>query len=81
MIAVGVDSHNARHVAAALDELGQVLGDLSIEASEAGYRALAAWAAALGDDVVFGSEGAGSDGRPDSQVPGRGVRARCLDRR
>jgi hypothetical protein len=62
MIAVGVDTHKQRHVAVALDHLGQVLGELSIEASSAGYAHLLAWTTGLGDDVVFGVEGAGSYG-------------------
>ncbi len=32
MIAVGVDTHKHRHMAVALDRLGQLLGELSVEA-------------------------------------------------
>lgn len=62
MIAVGVDSHKDRHVAVAIDDVGLVLGEVDVQACLAGYAALAAWAAELGDDVVFGIEGAGSYG-------------------
>ena len=66
MIAVGIDTHKQRHVAVVLDGLGQLLGELSIEASTMGYRELGAWAQALAQDagqqIVFGIEGAGSWG-------------------
>jgi hypothetical protein len=65
MIAVGVDTHKHRHIAVALDRLGQLLGEISIEACPAGYLELEAWARALekdGQPLVFGIEGAGSWG-------------------
>ena len=64
MIAVGVDTHKERHCAAALDELGQVLGEFAFTASAAGYAALQRWAESHGsrDELVFGIEGAGSWG-------------------
>jgi transposase len=65
MIAVGVDTHKHRHIAVAIDRLGQLLGELSIEASAAGYLELELWAVALagdGQQLVFGIEGAGSWG-------------------
>jgi transposase len=65
MIAVGVDTHKQRHTAVVLDRLGQLLGELSIEACLAGYRELDAWVHGLvrdGQQVVFGIEGAGSWG-------------------
>lgn len=65
MIAVGVDTHKQRHTAVVLDRLGQLLGELSIEARLAGYRELDAWVHCLvrdGQQVVFGIEGAGSWG-------------------
>jgi transposase len=65
MIAVGVDTHKDRHIAVALDRLGQLLGELSIEACAAGYVELVVWARALaenGQQLVFGIEGAGSYG-------------------
>src|SRR6187397_667375 len=65
MVAVGVDTHKDSHFAVALDQLGQLLGQLVIEASAAGYRELERWAAGFstgGSGPVFGIEGAGSYG-------------------
>lgn len=64
MIAVGVDTHKERHRAAALDELGQVLGEFAFPATAAGYGDLQRWAESHGDpdELVFGIEGAGSWG-------------------
>lgn len=65
MIAVGVDTHKQRHIAVALDGLGQLLGELSIEACTTGYRELQTWARSLAREsqrIVFGIEGAGSWG-------------------
>ena len=65
MIAVGVDTHKGSHFAVALDRLGQLLGELVIEAGAAGYRELERWAAGFAADgcrLVFGIEGAGSYG-------------------
>ena len=65
MIAVGVDSHKERHVVVVLDSLGQLLGEISIAASLAGYRELDAWVSTLdgaSGELVFGIEGAGSWG-------------------
>jgi transposase len=64
MIAVGVDTHKASHYAVALDQLGQLLGELSFTASAAGYAKLCDWAMRLvaSQEVVFGVEGIGSWG-------------------
>jgi transposase len=63
MIAVGVDTHKERHHAVALDQLGQLLGELSFDASAAGYVELQRWAERLGEaQLVFGIEGASSWG-------------------
>jgi transposase len=66
MIAVGVDTHKDAHVAVALDDLGQFLGELVIEARIGGYAQLAAWARSLAagseSELVFGIEGTGSWG-------------------
>ena len=51
MIAVGVDTHKHRHVAAALNQLGQLLGEISVAASAAGYRELVSWLAGLGGEM------------------------------
>jgi hypothetical protein len=47
MIAVGIGTHKQRHIAVALDGLGQLLGELSIDANTAGYRELSRWAHSL----------------------------------
>jgi transposase len=66
MIAVGVDTHKDAHVAVALDDLGQLLGELVIEASISGYAQLVAWAQGLAagteSELVFGIEGTGGWG-------------------
>lgn len=63
MIAVGVDTHKEEHdVVAALDALGQLVGETVVAASETGYRELAAWLDRLGEGVLVGIEGAGSYG-------------------
>src|SRR5215217_2006122 len=64
MIAVGVDTHKDRHYAVALDHIGQILAELTIPATAAGYAELQRWAEQLADthELVFGIEGAGSWG-------------------
>jgi hypothetical protein len=64
MIAVGVDTHKQRHYAVALDQVGQLLAELSFVATAAGYAQLQGWAEQFVDagELVFGLEGAGSWG-------------------
>src|SRR6266545_4908969 len=64
MVAVGVDTHKERHYAAALDQLGQLLGERTFAASAAGYAELQRWAenTAAGHELAFGVEGVGSWG-------------------
>jgi transposase len=62
MIAVGVDTHKHWHVAVALDALGELLGEIVIAATGAGYGELVAWLSGLDGEVVVGIEGAGSYG-------------------
>jgi transposase len=62
MIAVGVDTHKHEHVAAALNELGELLGEIAVAASPAGYRELVKWLKGMGEGVLVGIEGAGSYG-------------------
>ena len=62
MIAVGVDSHKDSHVALALNRLGELLGELTINTNPGGYAELTGWARGLGEEVVVGIEGAGSWG-------------------
>ncbi len=67
----GIDTHGEVHVAAALDEVGAVLGTQSFEANPDGYSALLGWLSAFGDVAKVGVEGTGSYGA--------GI-ARCLAR-
>jgi transposase len=58
----GVDTHLDIHVAAALDELGTMLGTSSFPATARGYRQLLRWLCSFGDVVLVGVEGTGSYG-------------------
>ncbi len=62
MIAVGVDTHKEQHLAVALDELGQVLAEIVITTTLAGYSQFVCWLKELGENVLVGIEGAGSYG-------------------
>ncbi len=62
MIAVGVDTHKEQHLAVAVDELGQLLGEIVITTDMAGYRAFAEWLEGLEGEIQVGIEGAGSYG-------------------
>ena len=66
MITVGVDTHKHQHIAVALDALGQLLGEIAVAATVAGYRELVFWLAGLGGEAVVGIEGTGS---PDGTRP------------
>jgi transposase len=58
----GVDTHLDVHVAAALDEIGGLLGVESFEASGAGNDKLLGWLQAFGPVIRVGVEGTGSYG-------------------
>ena len=58
----GVDTHLDVHVAAALDEVGGLLGIESFATTPAGYRALLGWLRGFGDVTLIGVEGTGSYG-------------------
>jgi transposase len=58
----GVDTHLDVHVAAALDDIGGLLGVESFEASPAGNDKLWCWLASFGSVVRVGVEGTGSYG-------------------
>src|ERR1700735_3815539 len=62
MIAVGVDTHKEQHLAVAVDELGQLLAEITIATSPAGYEQFSNWIGQLDGDVLVGIEGAGSYG-------------------
>ena len=81
MIAVGVDTHKYEHVAAALNELGELLGEIVVAASPAGYRELVGWLRNLGEEVLLGIEGTGSYGAGLCEhLQGAGVQVREVER-
>lgn len=62
LVTGGVDTHRDIHVAAALDQLGRVLGTKSFQATQAGFAQLAGWLDSFGAVVKVGVEGTGSWG-------------------
>ena len=61
-VTAGVDTHKDFHVAAALDDIGKLLGTETFPATPAGYRALHRWLTDLGDIDAVGVEGTGAWG-------------------
>ena len=61
-ITSGVDTHLDKHVAAALDPLGRLVGTESFDADAAGYKALLVWLEDFGEVTKVGVEGTGSYG-------------------
>jgi transposase len=59
-ITVGVDSHKDIHVAAAVDQVGRVLGTIWVPTTTRGAAQLLGWATRLGAVQRFGIEGTGS---------------------
>src|SRR5215211_4924223 len=72
----GVDTHLDVHVAAALDDIGGLLGVESFEASRAGNDELLAWLRSFGDVTQVGVEGTGSYGASASRRRRHGGRGR-----
>lgn len=70
-VIIGVDTHKDNHVAFAINSLGVRLDDCIVPATLAGYEQLLGWAKALGQVVVFGVEGTGSDGSGLTRFLGR----------
>lgn len=58
----GIDTHSQVHVAAALDDVGGLLGSESFAANRAGYEALLGWLESFGTVAKVGIEGTGSYG-------------------
>src|ERR1035437_412070 len=58
----GIDTHGDVHMAAALDQVGGLLGTESFEASPDGYSALLSWLSNFGTVTKIGVEGTGSYG-------------------
>ncbi len=67
----GVDTHKDVHVAAALDELGRLLGTGSFATTIDGYRQLWRWLRSWGEVVAVGVEGTGSWGGGPRPSPHR----------
>lgn len=63
MITIGVDAHKRVHVALAVDEAGQELGNWRGPNNAAGWENLAQWAASWGAARQWGIEGAWGYGR------------------
>jgi transposase len=77
----GVDTHLDVHVAAALDQLGALLGTASFPATSRGYRQLLRWLRGFGDVVLVGVEGTGSYGAGLTRhLHGQGVAVVEVDR-
>ncbi len=58
----GVDTHKDQHVAAALDQVGRLLGIAEFPATATGYEQLHEWLTNHGEIVAVGIEGCGSWG-------------------
>jgi len=65
----GVDTHAAVHVAAALHQLGRLLGTRSVSSAPAGYTALLTWARRCGTLARFGIERTASHRAPLVRSP------------
>ena len=63
MNTIGVDAHKGVHVALAVDEAGQELGQWQGLNNAAGWQAMSEWAASLGRPRQWGIEGAWGYGR------------------
>src|ERR687895_1040303 len=66
-VAIGVDSHKSSLAAAALDELGRVVGAREFPNEARGHDALLHWSKTQGRERIIGIEGAGSYGAGLSQ--------------
>jgi transposase len=77
----GVDTHADVHVAAALDEIGGLLGVREFPATAAGYASLLGWLRSFGTLAVAGVEGTGSYGAGLARhLAAAGVRVVEVDR-
>jgi transposase len=70
----GVDTHADAHVAAALNQIGGLLGVESFPTTPAGYGRLLAWMRSFGPVDLIGVEGTGSYGAGPDPPPGGGRR-------
>jgi transposase len=77
----GVDTHADRHVAAALDPIGGLLGVEEFPVSPAGYALLLGWLGGFGTVALVGIEGTGSYGAGLARhVTKAGIRVVEVDR-
>jgi transposase len=58
----GIDTHSDTHYAAALDDVGRLLGTREFQADPTGYRQLLDWLASFGPVTRIGVEGTGCYG-------------------
>jgi transposase len=65
----GVDTYRDIHVAAALDQVGGVLGTAAFPTTSAGYRQLLGWLSSFGELGRVGVEGTGSYGAALARHP------------
>lgn len=61
-VVLGLDTHADTHTAVVIDEVGRVLGTLTIGTTPAGFGRLVRWARSLGDLRRAGVEGTGAYG-------------------
>ena len=61
-VVIGVDTHQDKHVAVAVDRQGIRVGECHVPATTHGYQYLERWSHSLGDIGAFGMEGTGSYG-------------------
>src|SRR5580658_1921534 len=81
VITGGVDTHAGAHAAAALDQIGGLLGTREFPATAAGYAALLDWLGGFGDVALVGVEGTGSYGAGLARhLAAAGVRVVEVDR-
>ena len=71
LVTGGVDTHRDIHVAAALDQVGGLLGTATFATTPTGYRALLAWLVGFGPVAAVGVEGTGSYGGRPGPAPER----------
>ena len=68
MIVFGADTHKTSHTISAIDELGKVLGSITIENNLSGYQKMYEWLLSFdSDEKVVGSENTGCWGKHFSQ--------------
>jgi transposase len=67
-VAIGIDSHKGSLAAAAVDELGRVVGVTEVANDQLGHRELLRWRATLQGEIRIGIECSGSYGNSAARV-------------